>query len=640
MEPVSTERTDIVASDGEQSSTSSRASDNSSSSSSEFEEGMASPLPNKRSRSSARNRKYKPKSVPTDPRIDTLISQVSYISNYLSQYPVYYNNSNQNNIGNPIPSTSTSGMSQNISENISKDTSRQFITLPTQPEPLSLDWGSLITDIDDKKIIPPSDMDRFLELNKLQQFDSQAWKGIRYKRVLQSCLATPGFTALRVNDELCHFNSNKDYLASTEQLLAGLSNKALEQRQLLHSGLQSIVDWACANPQNLNPNTLFEKFSVTFGPGSSCHKNSETTMQIICGKRSECIEVRRDRILKEIVNENLKTTLRNVPPSSEYLFSREALQPIIQSLGGSQVWLNTPTYLKDKKVSLGANQFILKSIANYHLPFRKKPPLKFPTQKFLECLSTKVSPEMTQMVKDLKCKGILEKPLASDPGFFSKMFLIKKPDGEVRNHPYAQAGILGTGLGYTQPDNSIADQESNTAKPPSSGEANASGLENWGWEEQVADWSVEEQQLLQNSWRPSTLTTYSAPIKRWLQWCKTHNVDHKNPEVKISEVRRSPDRQVRSLFVSITGVLRPASKTMIAGWVRSAFKLAKIDASPGSIRSAVASRRWLDNRPVQEILDRGNWKCLETFSKHYCKELSNPVNSVASDLLYDNFKTV
>ncbi|CAH2050842.1 unnamed protein product, partial [Iphiclides podalirius] len=38
------------------------------------------------------------------------------------------------------------------------------------------------------------------------------------------------------------------------------------------------------------------------------------------------------------------------------------------------------------------------------------------------------------------------------------------------------------------------------------------------------------------------------------------------------------------------GVVRPASKTMIAGWVRSIFKLAKIDASPGSIRSAVASR--------------------------------------------------
>ncbi|KAF9408863.1 hypothetical protein HW555_011578, partial [Spodoptera exigua] len=507
MEPVSTERTDIVASDGEQSSTSSRASDNSSSSSSEFEEGMASPLPNKRSRSSARNRKYKPKSVPTDPRIDTLISQVSYISNYLSQYPVYYNNSNQNNIGNPIPSTSTSGMSQNISENISKDTSRQFITLPTQPEPLSLDWGSLITDIDDKKIIPPSDMDRFLELNKLQQFDSQAWKGIRYKRVLQSCLATPGFTGLRVNDELCHFNSNKDYLASTEQLLAGLSNKVLEQRQLLHSGLQSIVDWACANPQNLNPNTLFEKFSVTFGPGSSCHKNSETTMQIICGKRSECIEVRRDRILKEI-------------------------------------WWLPKVFHRELGSARGKSVY---SEINSKLSFA------FPKETSSEI-----------------------------------------PNSKVLRMPIHQSTRSSACTADREPERSVSGPD-NRAKPPSSGEANASGLENWGWEEQVADWSVEEQQLLQNSWRPSTLTTYSAPIKRWLQWCKTHNVDHKNPE----------------------------------GWVRSAFKLAKIDASPGSIRSAVASRRWLDNRPVQEILDRGNWKCLETFSKHYCKEISNPVNSVA-----------
>ncbi|KAH9642435.1 hypothetical protein HF086_007567 [Spodoptera exigua] len=606
-------------------------------------------------------------------------------------------------------------MSQNISENISKDTSRQFFTLPTQPEPLSLDWRSLITDIDDKKIIPPSDKDRFLELNKLQQFDTQAWKGIRYKRVLQSCLATPGFTGLRVNDELCHFNRNKDYLASTEQLLAGLSNKVLEQRQLLHSGLQSVVDWACANPQNLNPNTLFEKFSVIFGPGSSCHKNSEATMQIICGKRSECIEVRRDRILKEIVNENLKTTLRNVPPSSEYLFSREALQPIIQSLGGSQVWLNTPTYLKDKKISerrnhthhhkkdnfknkskkidrkfknsikrltpfvsnvplrhqiqsptkiidsqqnfsggclkfftdnwaqIGANQFILKSIANYHLPFRKKPPLKFPTQKFLECLSTKVSPEMTEMVKDLKCKRILEKPVASGPGFFSKMFLIKKPDGEVRNHTYAQAGILGTGLGYTQPDNSIADQESNTYKKLSNKYIESKQL----LIERTSDFTRHAKFCQPcNPSRPASLSQGTGLTKK---------VQSKNTEkttllqstagftmvlVKISEARRSLDRQVRSHFVSITGVLRPASKTMIAGWVRSAFKLAKIDATPGSIRSAVASRRWLDNRPVQEILDRGNWKCLETFSKHYCKEISNPVNSVASDLLYDNFKTV
>ncbi|XP_075977342.1 uncharacterized protein LOC142977348 isoform X2 [Anticarsia gemmatalis] len=60
MEPVSggdksVERDDFVASLGEQSS-SSGATDTSSSSSSEFEEGTASPLPNKRARITSRKR--------------------------------------------------------------------------------------------------------------------------------------------------------------------------------------------------------------------------------------------------------------------------------------------------------------------------------------------------------------------------------------------------------------------------------------------------------------------------------------------------------------------------------------------------------------------------------------------------------
>ncbi|CAB3220820.1 unnamed protein product [Arctia plantaginis] len=87
----------------------------------------------------------------------------------------------------------------------------------------------------------------------------------------------------------------------------------------------------------------------TFGPGSPSYKKSETAMQIVCGKRAECIEVRRDRILKEIENPNLRLTLQNIPPSQEYLFSREALQPVIASLGGSQMWLNTPSYVREKK---------------------------------------------------------------------------------------------------------------------------------------------------------------------------------------------------------------------------------------------------------------------------------------------------
>lgn len=327
----------IVAPEGEQASTSSsRASESSSSSSSEVEEGYASPLPNKRQRRIPRSDRQV--STRSDPRVDTLMTQMSYISNYLAHLPAYLNMSANTQNSEVRPSTSSQP--------------EQFLVKPTRidQQSLSLALGTLGTSFDEKKIIPPSNVERLAELNKLQQFDSPAWKAIRYKKSLQESLASPGFTGLKVNDELCHFNKRKDYLASTEQLLAGLSNRVLEQRHLLRTGLQSVLDWATTNPKDLDPSSLFDKISETFGPGSLSHKNSETTMQIICGKRSECIETRRDRILKEIKNQNLRSTLQNVPPSSEHLFSRDSLQPVIQSLGGSQVWLNIPSYLKEKKI--------------------------------------------------------------------------------------------------------------------------------------------------------------------------------------------------------------------------------------------------------------------------------------------------
>lgn len=339
--------------------------------------------------------------------------------------------------------------------------------------------------------------------------------------------------------------------------------------------------------------------------------------------------------------------------------------------------------------------------------------------------------------------------------------------------------------------------------PSTSGQAVTSGLESWGWADQVAHWTLDEQNLLKSSWRTSTLTTYSAPIKRWLSWCDSNKVNPKLPEgqqvarflaklclkdklayrtillhksavstycatsgidlsknffihqvlkaislakpevqklpiwdtkilfdwlktsinsfslfetsrrtalilllasgrrihdltllenspenlickedeinlwpkfgsktdssthrqsgwllrkhpdqsicpvrhikdfIKKSEVRRSADQNIKSLFISLSGKLRPASRTMIAGWIRSIFKDANIDAPPGSIRSAVASRSWLENKPVDEILKRGNWKSIETFRKFYCR----PVNEVGNtnsnvDLLHTNFSDI
>lgn len=256
-----------------------------------------------------------------DPRIDNLVRQVSYISGYMTQLPQYLAN--------------ITGSTEPISSGMS-----------TCQNNTNIKFGDINVNFNEKIIVNKANKERLQELTRLQQFDSPAWKGIRYKTTLRSSLAAPGFTQLKINEELCHLNRTKDYLASAEEVLAGLSNISLEQSHLLKVKLQELVDWATINPQELNASSLFEKITALFGPDSSIQRCFDTTMQILCGRRSECIEIRRNRILKEIKNENLKAALVGIPPSSEYLFSREGLQPLIQSLGGSQIWLNTPDYLK------------------------------------------------------------------------------------------------------------------------------------------------------------------------------------------------------------------------------------------------------------------------------------------------------
>lgn len=77
-----------------------------------------------------------------------------------------------------------------------------------------------------------------------------------------------------------------------------------------------------------------------------------------------------------------------------------------------------------------------------------------------------------------------------------------------------------------------------------------------------------------------------------------------------------------NLFMTVRGPAKPASRTVIAGWIRHLFKNANIQYSPGSTRSAVASKNWL-HYPLDEVLARGNWRSASTFHKFYRREVQS-----------------
>lgn len=111
-------------------------------------------------------------------------------------------------------------------------------------------------------------------------------------------------------------------------------------------------------------------------------------------------------------------------------------------------------------------------------------------------------------------------------------------------------------------------------------------------------------------------------------WKLLPNTSNKNLD-PVSWVRKLidllRDRRVSgncpNLFINIRGQAKAASRTVIAGWVKTVLTEAGIPVTPGSLRSAVSSKNWSDNLPLDEILSRGNWRSKKTFTRFYRREI-------------------
>lgn len=140
---------------------------------------------------------------------------------------------------------------------------------------------------------------------------------------------------------------------------------------------------------------------------------------------------------------------------------------------------------------------------------------------------------------------------------------------------------------------------------------------------------------------------------------KTDNCNHRqsgwrlkeHPVLKLNAVywikrllKLSQDRRHHfgNLFMAARGEVKPASRTIIGGWIKSLLKESGIEATPGSVRSAVASLNFVENFSIDQILATGNWKMIHTFKKFYQKELIdyNSLNSTESVSLSNYFDAV
>lgn len=107
--------------------------------------------------------------------------------------------------------------------------------------------------------------------------------------------------------------------------------------------------------------------------------------------------------------------------------------------------------------------------------------------------------------------------------------------------------------------------------------------------------------------------------------------------LEISAPRRN-NIGITNLFITTRGRVAPASRTVIAGWIRTLFKEANIEAPPGSCRASVASSNWLRGYTnIEEIMKKGNWQTAKTFFNHYLKPIDPKPQTVVGNNLSDNF---
>lgn len=193
-------------------------------------------------------------------------------------------------------------------------------------------------------ILPKTADSRLKEFERLQHFGSSHWVDVRYAEVQKKYLTIPTGTNLEVNDEFIPFDNKQHVmLKSLDQTFAALTNMLLIQRETIQGAIKDLLSWCNDKNTHLTPASATAKLREVFADDSKLKTVSKDLIQVVCGRRADIIQQRRDKLLANVKDKFNKTVLRKVPPSCEHLFQASPLADTITKMGGcSKVFYRKP----------------------------------------------------------------------------------------------------------------------------------------------------------------------------------------------------------------------------------------------------------------------------------------------------------
>lgn len=226
---------------------------------------------------------------------------------------------------------------QNDSDVLSLFAVDDLEAVPTPPAPVASGDGEK-TDINFKlettlkSVCATTSLEHSDILDKLQHFNTSNWAQVRYIDAQKTYVSSPGFTELESNDMIKTFDRNRA-LAVTEKTLAAVSHALIIQNEKLKDGFDALLSWLQSENEPVTITAVKDKINNIFSEGDYTRIHLDM-LQMVCGRRADIIQQRRDGVLHFVKDQCLKESLRKIPPTQVHLFDDKRFSDCINSNGG------------------------------------------------------------------------------------------------------------------------------------------------------------------------------------------------------------------------------------------------------------------------------------------------------------------